>query len=169
LAKAFVDFEAELSGEEVSSDEVEEQDRDLSGFVVGNSTNNSPANTSIGFYQRSLLSPNQGGMGKVVGNKFRLAPIRFTHTNQVMEDEESMESLADFIVNDSQVDYESQNIDSFLDEPTQAITREPSIIEIDSCVLQDSQKKTKPASSEFDYFANDIDMDDLDLDDMVEF
>jgi hypothetical protein len=160
LAEGYIDFEAELSGDAaVSADEEDESDRDLSGFVVENSFTTSPANTSIGFYRRSLLSPGQGGLGKVTGNKYRLAPIKFTKTNQKPDDEESLESLADFVVNDSQIEFESQNLETFLDESL-TIDEPPEVI---------CKSSTKQITSELEYFDNEIDIDNIDLDDLVEF
>jgi Fanconi anemia group M protein len=161
LAEEFIDFEAELSGnEQVSADEEDESDRDLSGFVVNNSSLTSPANMSIGFYRRSLLSPNQGGLGKVTGNKFRLAPLKFSKRAHECDDEESLESLADFVVNDSQIEFDSQNPDSFLDESLSIMDELPDAI---------TKSSANIITSELEYFDNEIDIENIDLDDLVEF
>jgi hypothetical protein len=166
LAAEFIDLEVEVSGDECSGDEEEGSEDDLSGFIVGSLHNKSK--NHHGFYRQSLLSPNQGGFGKAYGNKFRLAQIHYSNqindTPVKPDDEDDPESLIDFVVNDSQIEFESQIVDSFLDESSEVEVQQSKPITI----IPESPNRKDVVIQE-DYFDESFDLETVNLDELMEF
>ena len=110
VSNELFDLEAQLSSNDNASSDTEgsDLDQDLSGFVVGNDqcTQFPGQDNSIGFYRKSLLSPEAGGMGIVQPGAFQFREIThdvdMTPNTPHQDSFDTPGSLASFIVDDEE-------------------------------------------------------------------
>ena len=164
LIQGFVDIEVDVSsGQDISSDEEGSYlDQDLSGFIASADLNSSEIQIENipGFYRESLLKSHH----LKYGNKFKLSrgislgrPIGSGNGLAGSSENDSLNSLEDFLCKDDEVEFESQ-VNSLLDD---------SIID-----TQPSSAAIHPTASEQQINNNSINLDnvdELDLSDMLDF
>jgi Fanconi anemia group M protein len=163
IAAEYIENEANVSsGVDVSADEPSEPDEDLSGFI-DHSSINSPG-LEIGFYRQSLLSPSMGGMGKKSTGKYKLSyktGIPKKRGPAEEEEEELPSSLAEFIVGDDEVIFDTQTV--IFDDET-------SLLEDRAAVSYSVEGKDIVESSpSANIKGQNMILEDLDLDDLVDF
>jgi Fanconi anemia group M protein len=179
IAEPFMDIEAELSSNDnASSDEETEPDADLSGFIDYSSKNSPGLGLSIGFYRKSMLSPELGGMGKTTNSKFRLAlPRKALQRRNSDDDKDDSSFVNDEIVYDTQFNQKDFDDDTSLLEEGPGVPvdighllEEPAAVDVASEASIDEyiDDDIDLDAIEMNYIGGDVDINEMDIDDLID-